>query len=149
MLYSSGVEIELSPYIHPPFKIAMSRSNGFQMRNVIELHMLNVSWSSWVFAMEFYHQFWCGNFRGRFPRVVFMAIPFLLDEILESSSVPMTVKYLLYFLLCFSIDDYRQWMVFCSPFCDRVFWGRSKLHYIEYWMELLYPVWQFCKGHTW
>jgi len=100
------VEIELFPYIHPPFKIAMSWSNGFQMRNVVELHMLDISWSSWVFAMEFYHQFWCGNFRGRFPRVVFMAIFFSLDKILESSLVPMTVKYLFYLPLHFSIDNY-------------------------------------------
>jgi len=119
------------------------------MKDIVELCASDMSRSPQVFAMELCCEFWCRDFGGRLPRIVFMAIPFLLDEILESSSVPMTVKYLLYFLLCFSIDDYRQWMVFCSPFCDRIFWDRSKLHYIEYWMELLYPVWQFCKGHTW
>ena len=78
-----------------------------------------------MFAIELCCEFWCRDFGGRLPRIVFMAIPFLLDEILESSSVPMTVEYFLYFLLCFSIDDYGQWMVFCSPSCDWVFWGRS------------------------
>jgi len=111
------------------------------MKDIVELCASDMSRSPQVFAMELCCEFWYRDFRGRLLRIVFMAIPFLLDEILESSSVPMTVEYLLYFLLCFSIDDYGQWMVFCSPFCDRVFWGRSKLHYIEHWMELLYPVW--------
>jgi len=49
--------------------------------------------------MEFCCQFWCRNFGGGFPRVVFVAISFSLDEILESSPVPTTIEYLLYFLL--------------------------------------------------
>ena len=69
--------------------------------------------------------------------------PLLLDEILESSPVPMTVEYLLYFPLHFSVDDYGRWVVFRSLSCDRVFQGRSKLHYVEHWIELLHPVWQF------
>ena len=40
------------------------------------------------------------------PGIVFAAIFFLLNEILKSSSVPMTVEYFLYFPLYFSIDDY-------------------------------------------
>ena len=58
--------------------------------------------------MELCCQFWCRDFGDGLPRIVFVAIPFPLDEILESSPVPMTVKYLLYFLLYFSIDDYGQ-----------------------------------------
>ena len=143
LLCSSRVEIELSPYIYPLFKIATFRSNGLRMKDIVELRTLDVSRSPQVFAMELCCQFWCRDFRGRLPRIVFAAIPFPLDEILESSLVPTTVEYLLYFPLCFSINDYGQWVVFCSPSCDWVFWGRSKLHYVKHWMELLYPVWQF------
>jgi len=71
---------------------------------------------------------------------MFAAIPFLLDEILESSLVLTTVEYLLYFPLCFSIDDYEEWVVFRFLSCDRVVQSWSKLYYVEYWMELLYPV---------
>ena len=70
--------------------------------------MLDVSQSFQVFAMEFCHQFWCGNFGDKFPRVVFTAIPFSLDEILESSLIPTTVEYLLYFSLYLSVDNYGQ-----------------------------------------
>ena len=93
--------------------------------------------------MELCCEFWCEDFGGRLPRIVFVAIPFPLDEILEFSLVPMTVKYLLYFPLCFFVDDYGQWVVFHFLSCDWVFWGQSKLYYVEYWIELLYPVWQF------
>jgi len=70
----------------------MSWSNGLCIKDVIKLCVLDVSWSSWVFAMELCCQFWCRDFRGRFLRIVFVAILFLLDEILESPPVP-TVKY--------------------------------------------------------
>jgi len=112
------------------------------MKDIVELCTSDMSRSPWMFAMELRCEFWCRDFGGRLPRIVFMAIPFPLDEILESSPVPMTVKYL-YFPLHFSVDDYGWWMVFCSLSCDRVFWGWSKLHYVEHWMELLHPVWQF------
>ena len=49
-----------------------------------------------VFAMELYCQFWSRDFRGGLPGIVFAAIFFPLDEVLESSPVPMTVKYLFY-----------------------------------------------------
>jgi len=54
--------MEVSPYIHPPFKIAMSWSNGLRMKNVVELHATDVSWSPRVFAMELRCEFWCGDF---------------------------------------------------------------------------------------
>ena len=79
---------------------------------------------------------------SRLPGIVFVAISFPLDEVLESSLVPTTVEYLFYFPLCFSVDDYGQWVVFCLPACNWVIWGWSKLHHIEHWMELLHPVWQ-------
>jgi len=134
--------MEMSPYIHPPFKIATSWSNGLRMKNVVELHVSDVSRSSGVFAMELCCEFWCGNFGSRLPGIVFLAISFPLNEVLESSLVPTTVEYLFYFLLCFSINDYRQWVVLCLVSCNWVVRGRSKLHYVEHWMELLHPVWQ-------
>ena len=121
----------------------MSWSNRLQMKDIVKLCMLDVSRSPQVFAIELHCQFWCGDFGGRLPRIVFAAIPFPLDEILESSLVPTTVKYLLYFLLRFSVNDYGRWVVFHSPSCDWVFWSQSKLHYVEHWIELLYLVWQF------
>jgi len=134
--------MEMSLYIHFPFKIATSWSNGLQMKDIVELRMLDVSRSSRVFAMELCCEFWCRDFRGRLPGIVFMAVSFLLNEILESSLVPMTVEYLLYFLLYFSVDNYGQWVIFCLPSCDRVIQSQSKLYYVEHWMELLHPVWQ-------
>ena len=128
----SGVEMEVSPYIHPPFKIAMSQSNGLGVKDIVKLRVSDVSQSSQMFVMELHCEFWCRDFGSGLPEIVFAAISFPLNEILESSLVPTTVKYLLYFPLRFSVDDYGQWVVFCSLSCDRVFWGRSKLHYVEH-----------------
>ena len=138
----SGVEMEVSPYIHPPFKIATSRSNGLRMKDVVELCVSDMSQSSRVFVMELRCEFWCEDFRGGLPGIVFIAVSFLLNEILESSPVPTTVEYLLYFPLCFSVDDYGQWVIFRFPSCDRVVWSWSELYYVEHWVELLHPVWQ-------
>jgi len=131
----------VSPYIHPPFKIAMSWSNGLGVKDVVEFCMSDVSQSSRVFAIELHCEFWCRDFGSRLPGVVFVAVSFLLDEVLESSPVPTTVEYFLHFLLYFSVDDYGQWVVLCFVSCNRVVWGQSELHYIEHWMELLHPVW--------
>ena len=136
-----GVEMEVSPYIYPPFKIATSRNNGLRMKNVIELCMSDVSRSSRVFAMELRCEFWCKDFRSGLPGVVFTAVSFPLDEVLESSPVPMTVKYFLHFLLRFSVDDYGQWVVLRFASRNQVVRSRSELHYVEHWIELLYPVW--------
>jgi len=102
------VEIEMFPYIHPPFKIATSWSNGLRMKNVVKLHVLDMSRNSGVFAIELYCEFWCGNFRSRLPGIVFAAVSLPLNEVLESSLVPTTVEYFLYFLLRFSVNDYRR-----------------------------------------
>jgi len=76
------------------------------MKDIVKLCALDVSQSPQVFVMELHCQFWCGDFRGGFLRIVFVAILFPLDEVLESFPVPITVEYLLYFPLCFSVDDY-------------------------------------------
>ena len=54
----------------------------------------------------------------------------------------MTVEYLFYFPLCFSIDDYGQQMVLHFLACNWVIWSQSKLYYVEHQMELLHSVWQ-------
>jgi len=100
--------MEVSPYIHLPFEIAMSQSDGLRMKNIVELCTSDVSQSSGVFAMELRCEFWCGDFGSRLPGIVFAAISLPLNEVLESSLVPTTVEYFLYFPLCFSIDDYGQ-----------------------------------------
>ena len=137
----SGVEMEVSPYIYPPFRIVISWSNGLRMKNVVELHTLDMPWSSRVFAMELRCEFWCRNFGSRLPGIVFVAISLPLNEVLESSLMPMTVEYFLYFPLCFSVDDYGWWVVLCFASCNRVIQSWSELYYIEHWMELLHPVW--------
>jgi len=91
--------MEVSPYIHPPFKIATSQSNGLGMKNVVELRASDVSRSPRVFVMELRCKFRSGNFGGGLPGIVFMAISLPLDEVLESFPVPTTVEYLFYFPL--------------------------------------------------
>ena len=132
--------MEVSPYIHPPFKIVTSRSNELGMKNVVELRVSDVSQSPRVFAIELHYQFWSRDFGGGLPGIVFAAISFPLDEVLESSPVPTTVEDLFYFPLCFSIDDYGQWVVLRLSACNRVVWGWSELYHVEHRMELLHPV---------
>ena len=122
--------------------IAMSQSDGLGMKNVVELHASDVSRSSGVFAMELHCEFWCRDFGSGLPGIVFAAISLPLNEVLESSPVPTTVEYFLYFLLHFSVNDYGWWVVLCCASYNRVIQDRSKLHYVEHWMELLHSVWQ-------
>jgi len=124
--------MEVSPYIHPPFKIATSQSDGLGMKNVVKLHVSDMSWSSRVFAMELCCEFWYGDFGSKLPGIVFTAISLSLNEVLESSLVPMTIEYFLYFLLHFSIDDYGRWVVLRRASCNRIIRGWSKLHYVEH-----------------
>jgi len=137
------VEIEVFPYIHPLFKIAMSWSNGLRVKNVVELHTPDVSQSTRVFAVEFCCQFRSEDFGGGLPGIMFAAVSFLLNEILESSPMPITVEYLFHFPLRFSVDDYGWWVIRHFPSCNWVVQSWSKLHYVEHWVELLHPVWQF------
>ena len=129
------------PLHSPPFKIAMSQSNGLRMKNVVELCALDMSQSSGVFAMELHCEFWCRNFRSGLPEIVFTAISLPLNEVLESSLMPTTVEYFLYFPFRFSVDDYGQWVVFHFASCNWVVQSWSEL-YVEHWMELLHLVWQ-------
>ena len=96
----------------------MSWSNGLGVKDVVELHALDISQSSGVFAMELCCEFWYRDFGSGLPGIVFAAISFLLNKVLESFPVPMTVEYFLYFLLYFSINDYEWWMVLCFVSCN-------------------------------
>jgi len=120
----------------------MSRSNGLGVKDIVELCASDMSQSSRVFAMELCCEFWYGDFGSGLPGIVFVAVFFPLNEVLESSLVPTTVEYFLYFSLRFSIDNYGQWVVLHRASCNWVVWGRSKLHYVEHWMKLLYLAWQ-------
>jgi len=133
--------MEVSSYIHPPFKIATSWTNGLRVKDVVEFRASDISRSSRVFTMELHCEFWCRDFGSRLPGIVFAAISFPLDEVLEPSPVPTTVEYFLYFPLHFSVDDYGWWVVFHFASCNQVVWSWSELHYVEHWMELLHPVW--------
>jgi len=124
--------MEVSPYIHPLFKIATSQSNRLGMKNVVELRMSDVSRSSGVFAMELCCEFWCRNFRSGLPGIVFAAVSLPLNKVLESSPMPTTVEYFLYFPLRFSINDYGQWMVLHFASCNQVVWSQSELYYVEH-----------------
>ena len=113
------------------------------MKNVVKLHVSDMSWSSRVFAMELCCEFWYRDFGSKLPEIVFTAISLSLNEVLESSPVPMTVEYLFHFPLRFSVDDYGRWVVCHFLSWNRVVRSQSELHYIEHWVELLHPVWQF------
>jgi len=102
------------------------------MKNVVKLCASDVSQSSRVFAMELCHEFWYKDFGSRLPGVVFVAVSFPLDEVLESSPVPTTVEYFLYLPLRFSVDDYGRWVVLCFASRNRVVWSQSELHYVEH-----------------
>jgi len=88
------------------------------VKDVVELHASDMSQSSWVFVMELCCEFWYGDFGSGLPGIVFAAVFFPLNEILESSLVPTTIEYLLYFPLCFSVNDYGQWVIFHFLACD-------------------------------
>jgi len=90
------------------------------MKNIVKLRVLDVSRSSGVFAMELCYECWCGNFGGRLPGIMFTAVSLPFNEVLESSPVPMTVEYLLYFPLRFSVNDYGWWVVFRFSFWNWV-----------------------------
>ena len=44
----SGVMCEGSPYIYPPSKVAVSRSNGSRIENGVKVDLADVSWGSWM-----------------------------------------------------------------------------------------------------
>jgi len=119
----------------------MSQSNGLGVKDVVELYTSDVSQSSRVFVIELCCEFWYRDFGSGLPGIVFVAVSFSLNEVLESSPVLTTVKYFLYFPLCFSVNNYRQWVVLCFASCNWVVQSQSELYYVEHWMELLHPVW--------
>jgi len=93
------------------------------MKNIVKLCASDMSWSSGVFAMELHCEFWCRDFRSGLLGIVFAAVSFSLNKVLESSLVPTTVEYFLYFPLHFSINDYGWWVVLRRASYNRVVRG--------------------------
>jgi len=82
---------EGSPYIYPPFKVAVSRSNSSGIENGIKVSLVDVSWDNWVLPIVLCNKVWCLDIRGYLPRVVFSAKTLPLDQELEPSPVPTTI----------------------------------------------------------
>jgi len=80
-----------SPYIYPPFKVAVSRSNSSGIENSIKVCLADVSWDSWVLPVVLCDEVWCLDIGGYLPRVVFSAKTLLLDQELEPPPVPTTI----------------------------------------------------------
>jgi len=81
--------------------------------------------------MEVHYKVRYENFGGKLPEVVFVAIFLLLDEVLELSLMPAAVKDLFYFLLLFSINEYRQGVFFWFMVWYWIFWGNGQLNYVK------------------
>jgi len=92
---------------------------------------VDVSGSSWVSTMEVHYKVKYENFGGKLPEVVFVAVFLLLDEVLELSLMPAAVKDLFYFLLLFSINEYRQGVFFWFMAWYWIFWGNGQLNYVK------------------
>jgi len=92
---------------------------------------VDVSGSSWVSTMEVHYKVRYENFGGKLPEVVFVAVFLLLDEVLELSLMPAAVKDLFYFLLLFSINEYRQGVFFWFMAWYWIFWGNGQLNYVK------------------
>jgi len=54
--------MEVFPYIHPPFKIATSQSNGLGMKNVVELCASDVSCHDLAKWLSYYLYFFSFSF---------------------------------------------------------------------------------------
>jgi len=81
--------------------------------------------------MEVHYKVRYENFGGKLPEVVFVAVFLLLDEVLELSLMPAAVKDLFYFLLLFSINEYRQGVFFWFMAWYWIFWGNGQLNYVK------------------
>jgi len=64
-----------------------------------------MSWGSWVLSIVLHNKVQCLDIGGHLPRVMFFAKTLPLNQELESSLVPVTIQYLFYFPLWFSVDD--------------------------------------------
>jgi len=87
----SGVMCEGSPYIYPLSKVAVPRSNSSRLEKSIEVHLVDVSWGSWVLSIVLRNEVWCLDIRGYLLRVVFPAKTLPLDQELKLPPVPATI----------------------------------------------------------
>ena len=87
----SRVICERSPYIYPPSKVAVPRSNGSRLKKSIKVRPVNVSWGSWVLSVVLCDEVWRLDIGSHLPRVMFSAEAFSLNQELEPSPVPATI----------------------------------------------------------
>jgi len=60
----SRVMCEGSPYIYPPSKVAVSRSNGSRIENGIKVGLADVSWGGWVLPIVLRDEVRCLDIGG-------------------------------------------------------------------------------------
>ena len=82
---------EGSPYIYPPSKVAVPRSNSSRLEKSVKVHPADVSWGSWVLSVVFHDKVGRLDIGGHLSRVVFSAKALPLNQELEPPSVPATI----------------------------------------------------------
>ena len=70
---------EGSPYIYPPSKVTVSRSNSSRIENGVKVSLADESWGGWVLPIVLRDEVWCLDIGGYLPRVVFFAKTLPLD----------------------------------------------------------------------
>ena len=80
-----------TPYIYPLSKVAVPRSNSSRLEKSIEVHLVDVSWGSWVLLIVLHNEVWCLDIGGYLSRVVFFAKILPLDQELEPPLVLVTI----------------------------------------------------------
>ena len=88
---SEGLERAPEWRVRDPLTVAVPRSNSSRLEKSIEVHLVDVSWGSWVLSIVFRNEVWCLDIRGHLLRVVFPAKTLPLDQELEPSPVPATI----------------------------------------------------------
>ena len=101
----------MSPYIHPPFKIAASRRVRKKIPEVdgFEDSGSDVTRRSRVLAVEVVDEVGGVDVSGRFPGVVFGAESLPLDEVLKAAAVDPTVEDAFDFPFFLVVDDDWVW----------------------------------------
>jgi len=89
-----------------------------------------------VFSVIFCDEVWRFDIGGHLPRIVLSAETLPLNQELEPPPVPVTIQYLLYLPLWFSVDDDRWWRGLWLPPWYRIVQSGGQLDYIEYQVQL-------------
>jgi len=88
---SRGLERAPEWRVRGPLTVAVPRSNSSRLEKSIEVHLVDVSWGSWVLSIVFRNEVWYLDIRGHLLRVVFPAKTLPLDQELEPPLVPATI----------------------------------------------------------